>query len=120
MPEITETSGGNSKGEARLWQPYADYLVYSVLVALPWGGSELMEASIADSSSFLEAAEKYMDARPIKLTTSLRPFFEGQDTASTSDSGAASFLGQVSSSKTPLNTQTASIKVLLKQGAEMI
>ena len=78
-----------------MWQPYADYLVYSVLIALPWGGADLAEGAPAELEKLLETAEKYMELRPQQLTTALRPFFQGEDEASTSDSGAASFLGQV-------------------------
>ena len=78
-----------------MWQPYADYLVYSVLIALPWGGADLAEGAPAELDKLLESAEKYMELRPQQLTTALRPFFQGEDEASTSDSGAASFLGQV-------------------------
>lgn len=31
--------------DGRSWQPYADYLVYMTLMALPWGGAELAEGA---------------------------------------------------------------------------
>ena len=87
--------GDDSTDGRRLWQPYADHLVYCALMALPWGGADLAEGAPAEMQRLLDEAEKYMDLRPQQLTGALRPFFEGEDQASTSDSGAASFLGQV-------------------------
>ena len=89
------TAGENSVDGIRVWQPYADYLVYSVLIALPWGGADLAEGAPAELEKLLSETEKYMELRPQKLNAALRPFSEGEDEASTSDSGAASFLGQV-------------------------
>ena len=89
------SAGGDTRDEQRIWQPYADYLVYIVLMALPWGGPDLAETAPAEMEKLLAEAEKYMDLRPTAHTPGLRPFFEGDDPASTSDSGAASFLGQV-------------------------
>lgn len=88
-------AGKEGLDSSRVWQPYADYLVYSVLMALPWGGTDLAEGAPAELDKLLESAEKYMELRPQQLTSALRPFFQGEDEASTSDSGAASFLGQV-------------------------
>ena len=66
-----------------------------MLIALPWGGSSLAEASEQQTTELLQEVDKYMELRPCKLNSALRPFFEGEDPASTSDSGSASFLGQV-------------------------
>ena len=89
------SAGGDSRDEQRIWQPYTDYLVYIVLMALPWGGPDLAETAPAEMEKLLAEAEKYMDLRPTAHTPALRPFFEGDDPASMSDSGAASFLSQV-------------------------
>ena len=78
-----------------MWQPYADYLVYIALMALPWGGPDLAEGAPQDLERLLAEVGKYVALRPASHTPALRPFFEGEDTASLSDSGAASFLGQV-------------------------
>ena len=46
-----------------------------------------------------DAAERYMGMRPRSMQPALRPFFESRgetDAAAASDSGGASFLGQVS------------------------
>lgn len=64
-------------------------------MALPWGGPDLAEGAPAEMERLLGEAEKYMELRPERLSAALRPFFEGEDEASLSDSGAASFLGQV-------------------------
>ena len=88
-------AGKGGVDDRRVWQPYADYLVYSVLIALPWGGPDLAEGAPAELEKLMESAERYMELRPQQLTSALRPFFQGTDEASTSDSGAASFLGQV-------------------------
>ena len=95
---ICKSAGGETVDEQRIWQPYADHLVYSVLMALPWGGSDLAEGAPTELEKLMGEVEKYMELRPVQLSTALRPFFEGEDEASMSDSGAASFLGQVSCS----------------------
>lgn len=69
--------------------------MHAVLLALPWGGPDLAEASADEFASFLHHVDQYIELRPCKLNLGLRPFFEGEDPASMSDSGAASFLGQV-------------------------
>ena len=69
--------------------------MYIVLMALPWGGPELAESVPADMQKLLADVEAYMGLRPRLHQPALRPFFEGDDEASKSDSGAASFLGQV-------------------------
>lgn len=89
------TAGGEGQDDQRIWQPYADHLVYSVLMALPWGGADLAEGAPAELEKLMSEVEKYMELRPMKFSTAMRPFFEGDDEASMSDSGAASFLGQV-------------------------
>ena len=102
-PYSAQSAGKEGADGGRVWQPYADYLVYSVLLALPWGGPDLAEGAPAELEKLLESAEKYMELRPQQLTSALRPFFQGEDEASTSDSGAASFLGQVRPSTSLLN-----------------
>ena len=87
--------GGEGKDKERIWQPYADFLVSAVLMALPWGGAELAEGAPAELQKLTADVEKYMELRPSTHTAALRPFLKGDDPASTSDSGAASFLGQV-------------------------
>lgn len=89
-------AGGEGKDRERIWQPYTDFLVYISLMALPWGGSELADSAPTDLNGLLVEAEKYMELRPSSHTRALRPFLEGDDPASMSDSGAASFLGQAS------------------------
>ena len=38
-------AAGPEGDDGRGWQPYTDFLVASVLLALPWGGPELAEAA---------------------------------------------------------------------------
>lgn len=87
--------GGEGKDKERIWQPFADFLVSIVVLALPWGGPELAEGAPAELQKLTADVEKYMELRPSSHTAALRPFLQGDDPASMSDSGAASFLGQV-------------------------
>ena len=85
-------SGGQLAGgkadEGRQWQPYTDDLVYSALIALPWGGPELVAAGGPDGDDALgplfTAAEQYMALRPRQSSAGLRPFsapLDGNDAA---------------------------------------
>lgn len=56
-----EASGREDDG--RLWQPYADSLVYVALMALPWGGMELCGSAAADTDRLLEQMQAYMEVR---------------------------------------------------------
>lgn len=60
--------------DGRSWQPYADHLVYTALVALPWGGPELAESVPEAVAGLLAAAEAYMGKRPRSTQPSLRPY----------------------------------------------
>ena len=85
-------------GDPRLWQPYADFLVGGVLMALPWGGSELAESAPEQMALLFSAVETYMEGRPRRHQPGLQPFArprDDDDLAAESDSGAASFLTAV-------------------------
>ncbi|KAJ9529912.1 hypothetical protein QJQ45_022282 [Haematococcus lacustris] len=77
------------------WQPWSDWLVGSVLAALPWAGAELSVACPAEWAALSGLVEAYLAARPIQFSEELRPFTaatrEG-DMAAQSDSGGASHL----------------------------
>ena len=60
--------------DGRSWQPYADHLVYTALMALPWGGPELAESVPEAVADLLAAAEAYMGKRPRSTQPSLRPY----------------------------------------------
>ncbi len=60
--------------DGRSWQPYADYLVYTSLMALPWGGPELAESVPEEVAALLQAVDSYMVKRPRSSQPSLRPF----------------------------------------------
>jgi nuclear cap-binding protein subunit 1 len=93
-------SAGGSGDSGRLWQPYTDYLVYAALMALPWGGAELAESAPSDLERLFGGVEAYMAARPRASQPALRPFLrlkDADDIPAQSDSGGASFLGQVQS-----------------------
>ncbi|EIE25257.1 ARM repeat-containing protein [Coccomyxa subellipsoidea C-169] len=93
---IASAGGGGDSG--RLWQPYTDYLVYAALMALPWGGAELAESAPSDLERLFGGVEAYMAARPRASQPALRPFLrpkDADDIPAQSDSGGASFLGQV-------------------------
>ena len=98
-------------GQSRLWQPYSDCLVYSVLIALPWMATELAEGTHEGLQALLASVAAYMQLRPRQQETEMSPFPGAgrgavesvQDAtpqpahaeALSSDSGGASFLGQV-------------------------
>ncbi|GMH33943.1 hypothetical protein BSKO_01777 [Bryopsis sp. KO-2023] len=90
--ETTQDSTGRS------WQPWTDYIVNIILMALPWGGSELADSAPAEFTSVFEKVEKYANERPIQNDVALRPFLASikeDDIAAKSDSGSASFLSEV-------------------------
>ncbi|CAL8461756.1 g1287 [Coccomyxa elongata] len=91
-------AAGGSGDSGRVWQPYADYLVYATLMALPWGSVELAESVPADLERLFGGVEAYMAARPRSSQPALRPFLQPKDAddiPAQSDSGGASFLAQV-------------------------
>lgn len=97
--------------QSRLWQPYSDYLVYSVLIALPWMATELAEGTHEGLQALLASVAAYMQLRPRQQQTEMSPFpgaergavdgvqdvtpLAAHPEALSSDSGGASFLGQV-------------------------
>ena len=88
----------NAGSDARLWQPYTDFLVEAVLMALPWAGSELAESAPDQVALLFSAVEAYVTGRPRRHQPGLQPFLKAQDeadAAAASDSGAASFLDVV-------------------------
>jgi nuclear cap-binding protein subunit 1 len=90
---------GDQEDCGRQWQPYTDFLVSSVVMALPWGGNELAESAPAEMEKLFTTIEQYMAKRPRPSQPALRPFFEAKDEddiPAQSDSGGASFLGQAS------------------------
>ncbi|GFH23184.1 MIF4G domain-containing protein, partial [Haematococcus lacustris] len=56
------------------WQPWSDWLVGSVLAALPWAGAELSVACPAEWAALSGLVEAYLAARPIQFSEELRPF----------------------------------------------
>ena len=42
MYERLPLGAGGSGDEGRTWQPYSDSLVQAAIMALPWGGPELL------------------------------------------------------------------------------
>lgn len=48
-------------------QPYADFLVEAVLLALPWGGASLWDADSAASDALLKLVQEYLATRPRKV-----------------------------------------------------
>ena len=73
-------AGGEGSG-GRWWQPYTDALVHAALLALPWGGHQLMgggDGGAEAASSLWEAAAAYMAARPMARQPGLAPFFTAE------------------------------------------
>ncbi|KAK9846278.1 hypothetical protein WJX81_000837 [Elliptochloris bilobata] len=104
---IAVAEAGGTADSGRGWQPYADHLAYAALAALPWGGSELADSAPAEVGRLFESAERYMGMRPRAVQPALRPFFDARgdaDAAAASDSGGASFLGQVWDAVSELRT----------------
>lgn len=50
-------------------QPYADFLVESALLALPWGGASLWDAEPTAADAILSQVQEYLAARPRKVWT---------------------------------------------------
>ena len=110
-PAEFECWSAGDGGQSRLWQPYSDYLVYSVFIALPWMATELAEGTHEGLQALLASVAAYMQLRPRQHQTEMSPFpgagrgavESAQDAtplaahpgALSSDSGGASFLGQV-------------------------
>ncbi len=55
------------------WQPWTDSLVHSVVMALPWAGSELADSAPADMERLSGEIDKYLAARPAQVSADLRP-----------------------------------------------
>jgi hypothetical protein len=51
----------------RTWQPYSDFLVEAVLLALPWGGAALRDGAGAAFDELLDAADGYMRRRKCQV-----------------------------------------------------
>ena len=110
MTDFQCCSAGDT-GQSRLWQPYSDYLVYSVLIALPWMATELAEGTHEGLQALLASVAAYMQLRPRQHQPEMSPFpgaergavesvqdatpLPAHPEALSSDSGGASFLGQV-------------------------
>lgn len=101
LTDIVKVAVAAARGstDSRIWQPWADHLVYCTLACLPWAGAELAEGAAEAMDAFLEAVTEYMDARPVTHTSALMPFYGGapdhSDRCLRSDSGGASFLGHL-------------------------
>jgi len=87
---------GNGGGDGRLWQPWADHLVYTVLACLPWAGTELAESGGEALDSLMASVAEYVSMRPKQHSIALMPFSDGsadhEDRCRRSDSGGASFI----------------------------
>lgn len=102
------SSGADTDG--RTWQPYTDQLVYMALMAIPFGGSELSDASGAELNDLVSAAESYLNKRPRSVQPGLRPFAASvteNDLLAESDNGGASFITElVGAIKTMIDTKS--------------
>lgn len=90
---LTQSSTSSSSST---WQPYTDWLVYSALISLPWGGPELV-GGVGDQAlhHLLTSAKSYIDNRPTQSTTAFKPFataVKEDDPVADSDCAAATFL----------------------------
>jgi len=57
---LSRETGGEGRDEQRTWQPYADFLVYCSLMALPWGGGVLAtDAPAGDFDAMLADVQRY-------------------------------------------------------------
>lgn len=67
---------GGAANEGRTWQPYTDALVGAALMALPWGGAELLAGGGgAELDRLWASVAAYMVARPRASQPGLAPFF---------------------------------------------
>lgn len=64
----------SAESSRQSWQLWTDYLVSIILLALPWGGSELVDSAPSEFSSLFEKVEKYVGKRPVQNDVTLRPF----------------------------------------------
>lgn len=129
---IATDAGPSSDG--RSWQPYTDSVVHAALMALPWGGSDLVGAADDESEGRQEledlwkTVESYMAVRPRSQQPGLAPFFPSagvpEDDTSQSDSGGASFLGELWDAfkewRTDKYTAMASLPTLDLQASEAV
>jgi hypothetical protein len=63
---------GENANTAHACQPYCDFLVETVLLALPWGGSNLWDADSAASEALVMQVEEYLAARPRKVRAAVQ------------------------------------------------
>lgn len=78
---VGSSGAAGSKSDGRTWQPYTDSVVHAVLMAVPWGGAELVGAADDQTElrqevkDLLEDVTAYMDVRPRSQQPGLAPFF---------------------------------------------
>lgn len=70
-------TAASSAGDSRVWQPWADHMVYCVLAALPWAAPELADAAPEAMDALLDVVAEYIAARPSAHTAALMPFYGG-------------------------------------------
>jgi hypothetical protein len=69
MPVLTQPSPAHSRPAAgsdpsgRTWQPWADYLVGIVVLALPWSGKQLQAAAPQATADLLVSIAEYVEVR---------------------------------------------------------
>lgn len=68
------TSMNSNDKTGQSWQPWTDYLIYIVLIALPWGGPELLDSVSNELNNIFDKIQSYFEIRPIKFDKTLRPF----------------------------------------------
>ncbi|GLC43068.1 hypothetical protein PLESTB_000866500 [Pleodorina starrii] len=125
--EMAGGGGGGGSAAAAAVQPWSDYLVYAALAALPWCGRDLAaEESVGGGADgggggglslagLLAMVESYMAARPVCVDEALRPMSGSrseEDMAAKSDSGGASFLGELWSAITECRDNAWEVQVL--------
>lgn len=93
-----QADGEEVDDDGSSWQPYTDWLMYSALISLPWGGPELAHAAGDDISALLGSVATYIERRPRQSQPGLRPFaapVKEDDILAESDNGGSSFLQEV-------------------------
>lgn len=58
----------------RSWQPYTDFIVYTVLIALPWGSTVIFEDAPAAWEALCTKVDDYISNRPIQRDSATSPF----------------------------------------------
>ena len=74
-PDTVMRDGEGADGSsARCWQPYTDFLVEAVVLALPWAVHVLRDGARAQLEGLMRSIDEYLDRRPCQVRCARLPW----------------------------------------------